>query len=115
MVLLPLLKESKNMSLQSILEVLLVTVKSGKSKKTGNDYAISEAHCVLRNDDGTPGAVGVLMVPKALEAVTKPGLFTAAFGLQAASYGPDQGRIVAVLTGLTPIPPGALKRAPAAA
>lgn len=96
--------------MQSILEILLVTVKSGKSKKTGNDYAISEAHCVLRNQDGTPGAVGVLVVPKNLEEVAKPGLFTASFGLIAGSYGETQGRIVAVLAGLVPIPARSLAK-----
>jgi hypothetical protein len=101
--------------MQSILEILLVTVKAGNAKKTGQPYSISEAHCVLRNDDGTPGAVGVLVVPKILEAVAKPGLFTASFGLQAASYGEQQGRIVAVLTGLTPVPANAVRRTPVAA
>lgn len=96
--------------MQSILEILLVTVKSGLSKKTNAAYSISEAHCVLRNEDGTPGAVGVLVVPKALEGVAKPGLFSASFGLVAASYGEQQGRIVAQLAGLLPLPPGAIKR-----
>lgn len=89
--------------MQSLLEILLITVKAGNAKKTGQPYSISEAHCVLRNEDGTPGAVGVLVVPKALETIAKPGLFTAAFGLVAASYGEQQGRIVAVLAGLTPV------------
>lgn len=96
--------------MQSILEILVVAVKAGNAKKTGNPYSISEAHCVLRNDDGTAGAVGVLVVPKALEPVAKPGYFSASFGLQAASYGEQQGRIIAVLTGLTPLAPNALKR-----
>ena len=89
--------------MQSILEILLVTVKSGTAKKSGQPYSISEAHCVLRNADGTPGAVGVLVVPKALEEIAKPGIFTAAFGLVAASYGEQQGRIVAQLSGLVPV------------
>lgn len=89
--------------MQSILEILLVTVKSGTAKKSGQPYSISEAHCVLRNADGSPGAVGVLVVPKLLEEVAKPGIFTAAFGLVAASYGEQQGRIVAQLSGLVPV------------
>lgn len=106
------------MSFQSILEVLLVTVKAGNSKKTGQPYSISEAHCVLRNDDGSAGAVGVLVVPKSLEAVLTPstrGLFTASFGLQAGTYGEAQGRIGAVLTGIIPVPASALRRPPVAA
>lgn len=91
--------------MQSFLEILVVTVKAGTAK-TGKPYSISEAHSVLRNDDGSPGAVGVLVVPKALESVCKPGMFTAGFALQAATYGEQQGRIVAVLASLTPVPPG---------
>ena len=101
--------------MQSIIEILLVAVKAGTAKKSGLPYSISEAHCVLRNDDGTAGAVGVLVVPKTLEAVAKPGLFTASFGLQAGNYGEDQGRIVARLTGLTPVPPGSVRRSPSVA
>ena len=96
--------------MQSILEILVVNVKSGDSRKTGRPFSISEAHCVLRNDDGTAGAVGILVVPKALELVAKPGKFTAAFALQAASFGEQQGRIVAQLVGLTPVPDAAIVR-----
>ena len=96
--------------MQSILEILLVTVKSGTAKKSGLPYSISEAHCVLRNADGTPGAVGVLVVPKSLETVAQPGTFTASFGLVAASFGEQQGRIVAQLAGLVPVPASASRR-----
>lgn len=96
--------------MQSIIEILLVTNKSGKAKKSGNDYSINEAHCVLRNDDGTAGAVGVLVVPKLLEEKAKPGMFTATFALQAASFGEQQGRIIAALTDLVPVPPAMFKR-----
>lgn len=88
--------------MQSILEILVINTKAGKSKKTGNDYSIPEAQCVLRNDDGSVGAVGVLVIPKALEGIAKPGVFTGTFALQAASFGENQGRIQAVLTGLVP-------------
>lgn len=97
--------------MQSLIEVLLVAVKSGTSKKTGLPYSISEAHCVLRNDDGTPGAVGVLVVPKKLESMVKPGMFTASFGLEAGTYGENQGRIISVLASLVPLPVNALKKA----
>jgi hypothetical protein len=89
----------------SILEILLITNKSGTAKKSGVAYSINEAHCVLRNEDGTPGAVGVLVIPKRLEEKAKQGMFTASFGLVAASYGENQGRIVAELTDLNPVPP----------
>jgi hypothetical protein len=88
--------------MQSILEILTLSVKAGNSKKTGLPFSITEAHCVIRNDDGSAAAVGVLVVPKALEGSAKVGLFTATFGLVAGSFGDNQGRIVAQLAGLMP-------------
>jgi len=101
---------SQDVLMQSILEILVINTKAGKSKKTGNDYSIPEAQCVLRNDDGSVAAVGVLVIPKKLEDVAKPGVFTGSFALEAASYGENQGRIVAKLVGLTPVPPNALRK-----
>ena len=69
-----------------ILEILVINVKSGKSKKSGNDYSIPEAQCILRNDDGSAAAVGVLVIPKALEDVAKPGIFTGSFALNPPVY-----------------------------
>ncbi len=87
--------------MQSILEILVINTKVRQVKKTGQDYSIPEAQCVLRNDDNTVAAVGVLVIPKHLEEVAKPGLYTGTFALEAAAYGENQGRIVAKLTGLT--------------
>ena len=92
-------------AMQSILEILVVNYKTGVSKKTGSSYSIPEAQCVLRNDDGTVASVGVLVIPKQLEETAKPGMYTGAFALSAESYGENQGRIVAKLVGLTPLPP----------
>ncbi len=103
------------LTMQSLLEILVINVKAGTSKKSGAAYSIPEAQCVLRNDDGTVAGVGVLVIPKALEEHAKPGIFTGSFALEAASYGPDQGRIVARLTGLVPVPPNAIKRSTPAA
>ena len=100
---------SQGLTMQSILEILVINVKDGTSKKTNQPYRIPEAQCVLRNQDGTVGAVGVLVIPKALEEVAKPGMYTGTFALQAAAYGQDQGRIQAVLTGLNPLPPNAVR------
>ena len=99
-------------TMQSLLEILVITNKSGKAKKTGNDYSINEAHCVLRDESGNAGAVGVLVIPKALEPVAKVGLFSASFALEAATYGEEQGRIVARITGLTPVAPASVRRSP---
>jgi hypothetical protein len=100
------------MKIASILEILLINNKSGISTKTKQPFSINEAHCVLRNEDGSPGAVGVLVVPKSLEDKAKVGLFTASFGLVAGSFGETQGRIIAQLTDLTPIAASAINRVP---
>lgn len=96
--------------MQTILQILLVNTKTGTAKKSGQPYSISEAHCVLRNEDGTAGAVGVLTIPKDLEAVAKPGVYTASFALDAPTYGENQGKVVAALKGLVPVPAGQFKR-----
>jgi hypothetical protein len=103
------------LQMHSILEILLVNVKEGTSKKSGQPYKISEAHCILRNDDGTAGAVGVLTVPKQLEEVARPGVFTAAFSLEAPTFGENAGKIIAALKGLVPVPPASFKRPPVGA
>jgi hypothetical protein len=91
--------------MQSIVEILVINTKEGVSKKAPfAPYKISEAHCVLRNDDGTAGAVGVLTIPRALEETAKVGLYTAGFSLEAKTFGEDAGKIVAQLKSLTPIP-----------
>lgn len=89
--------------MQTNLEILLINKKEGTSKKTGSAYSISEAHCVLRDDKGAPGGVGVLTVPKALEGVAAVGTFRATFGLEAPTFGENAGKVVAVLTGLEPV------------
>lgn len=102
--------------MQTILEILVVNVKEGNAKKTGNAYKICEAHCVLRDETGAAGSVGVLTVPKDLEAAAKPGVYTATFALEAPTYGENQGKVVAALKGLIPVPPGAFRglRSPSA-
>ncbi|MDO9015097.1 MAG: hypothetical protein Q7U84_10060 [Polynucleobacter sp.] len=101
--------------MQSVIEILMVAVKEGTSKKTGQAFKISEAHCVLRNDDNTVGAVGVLTVPRSLEAIAVPGLYTGKFAMEASTFGQDAGRIVVRLVGLTPIKSSQLSRSPVAA
>lgn len=102
-------------NMQSILEILVINVKEGKAKKTGADYRIPEAQCILKNEDGTVAAVGVLVIPKALEDSAKPGTYTGTFALEAGAFGENQGRIVARLVGLTPLPPGFFRSKPATA
>ncbi|GEM_PF-2328685 len=95
--------------MQTILEILLVNTKSGNAKKSGLPYSISEAHCVLRDETGKAGAVGVLTVPKGLEAAAVPGIYTASFAMEAPTYGEMQGKVIAVLKGLVPVPASAFR------
>lgn len=111
----PLAASLVGKTMHSIIEILSVETKTGKAKKTGNDYSITEAQCVLRSESGGAPVVGVLVVPKGMEDVAKVGTFTASFALEAARYGEDQGRIVARLTGLIPVQRGQLSRNPAPA
>lgn len=96
-------------TMQTILEILLVNTKTGTAKKSGQPYSISEAHCVLRDETGKAGAVGVLTVPKDLEKIAVPGVYTASFALEAPTYGENQGKVVAALKGLVPVPSGAFR------
>lgn len=97
--------------MQSILEILAINTKEGTGKKTGQPYKIVEAHCVLRNDDGSAAAVGVLTVPKALEESAKIGVYRAGFALEAPTFGENQGKIVAALKSLMAVQPAQLRPA----
>lgn len=85
------------------LQILKIDTKEGVSRKSGLPYKISEAHSIIFNPDGTPHAVGVLVLPKALEADAKPGMFNAQFSLEAGTRGDDQGRILARIAALTAV------------
>ncbi|MQQ99259.1 hypothetical protein [Glaciimonas soli] len=64
---------------KNLIEILAINVQSGKSKKTGNDYEIHKAQCVIRGaNDSTQ--VGELNLPKEL-ALTVPGKYLAEFEL----------------------------------
>lgn len=102
---------SQDVTMQSILQILAINVKEGTAKKSGQPYRIPEAQCVLKNDDGTVAAVGVLVIPKQLEESAKLGEYTGTFALEAGTFGENQGRIVARLVGLTPLPPNYFKQA----
>jgi len=89
--------------MQSIIQILkLNEPKKGVSKKTGNDYDMQDAECILLTADGQVDQVGVLQVPKALRDKVTQGRFTATFALHANFA---SRRIEAVLTGLVPLPP----------
>lgn len=96
--------------MQSKIQILKVNdLRTGKSVKTGKDWQMQDAECILINDDGTIGAVGVLQLPKTLLGDKAPtvGLYTASFALNA---GIDR-KINAVLTALTKLAPAAAPKA----
>jgi len=97
-------------TMQTVLEILLVNTKTGNAKKTGLPFSISEAHCVLRDETGKAGAVGVLTIPKGMESRAVPGIYTASFAIEAPTYGENQGKVIAVLKDLIPLPPEAFRK-----
>lgn len=100
-------------NMANILEILMLDVKTGVSK-AGKPYTLTEAHCLLRNEDGSPAGVGRTLLDKSVAETAKPGLYLCSFGLRAATYGEDSGLIVSSITALTAIQPSQLKRSVAA-
>lgn len=102
--------------MQSIIQILkLNELKSGVSRKTGNPYEMQDAECLLLKEDGSLDQVGVLQVPKSLRDKVTVGVFTGSFAMRANM---QSRRIEAVLTDITPVPPGTYgtpKAAPAPA
>lgn len=96
--------------MSTIIEIMLLDVKTGVGKVSGKPYTLSEAHCVMRNDDGTPSGVGVTILSKEVAANAKPGLYSCSFGLVSSTYGDDAGRIVPQITALLPITASQFKR-----
>lgn len=89
--------------MQSLIKILKVNpLRTGTSAKTNKPWEMQDAECVLINDDGTVGSVGVLQLPKSLMGANLPtsGDYTAKFSLMA---GMLDRKINAVLTGLTPV------------
>lgn len=88
--------------MQTKIKILKINVaRSGIVAKTGKPWEMQDAECILMNDDGSIGSVGVLQLPKTLMGVNAPkqGDYTASFALNA---GIDR-KINAVLTALTPL------------
>lgn len=90
--------------MESIIQILkLNDLKSGVSRKTGNPYEMQDAECLLLKEDGSIDQVGVLQVQKSLRDKALPGVYTGSFALHSNFA---SRRIEAVLTDLTPVPPG---------
>jgi hypothetical protein len=89
----------------SVIQILkLNDPLKGKSYKTGRDYDIQDAECILFDENGAVGQVGVLMIPNELRGKVEPGIYTGSFAMRADR---QSRRIGSVLVGLTPLPPQA--------
>lgn len=97
----------------STIQVLKIEDEERASKKTGDKYQFFVARSILLADDGSVINVGTLRVPEALRSVCQVGTFRASFALQVPEWGQQKGEIVAVLTGLTPVPVGRASAVPA--
>lgn len=88
--------------MQSMLNILKVN-EPRSGTKDGREWRMQDAECILLNDDGTFGSVGVLMLPKHLtgDAAPKTGVYAGSFALMVAQ---KDRRIMAQLTALTAVP-----------
>lgn len=96
--------------MQSTIQIFkLDEVKKGISKKSGQPYEIHTAQAALIDSVGNVDTVGVLDIPRDLREVVKPGIFTGSFAMKTNF---SNGRIEAVLVGLTPVPAQPAKGSP---
>lgn len=99
--------------MQSILNIIkLNEVRSGIGRQSGKPYEMQDAECILLNDDGSVGEVGVLQIPRDLMGKVQLGVFMGTFALRADKSQNGGRRIQSVLTGLQPY---VVKQAPKAA
>jgi len=98
--------------MKTIIQILNVVVNAGRSKKTGNDYDMRMAQCVVERTDPNTGApaplIGELLLPKQFQE-TPPGRYEVDFEV---SVGNDK-RIGAVVSSIVPAPSGRVTAAPA--
>lgn len=88
--------------MQSTVQIFKVDeVKRGTSKKTGNAYEIHTAQAALVDAAGNVDTVGVLEIPPDLRGKVQAGVYIGSFAMKTNF---QNGRIEAVLTGLTAIP-----------
>lgn len=97
---------------KSLIQVLKVDPVEKVKTRDGSEFDRHTAQVALLNDDGTLDKVGQLRISDALKEKIAVGTFTASFGLEVAQWGKNKGEVIAVLSGLVPVPPkGAAKAA----
>jgi hypothetical protein len=100
--------------MKNIIQVLYVNKVAGRSKKTGNDYDMRMAQCIVELNDPETGAptplIGELVLPEKFKD-TPPGRYEVVFRVSV-----DQSkRIGSVVESMEPINPGVRASVPAAA
>jgi hypothetical protein len=97
--------------MKNIIQILGIVKVAGRSKKTGNDYDMRMAQCVVERNDPETGApaplIGELVLPEKFKD-TAPGRYEVEFEV---SVSQDK-RIGSVVSSMTPVSPS---RAPAPA
>ena len=100
------------MQMTSLIQILKVGDVKDKSWE-GRAYQSQECECVLLTPDGEMDSVGVLRLSEDFrKSPPVKGTYSAVFSLVAS---PKDRRIGAVVTGLTPVPSNAIRRAAPAA
>jgi len=90
--------------MQTIIQILKVN-EARSGEKNGRKWEMQDAECILLNDDGSVGEVGVCQIPKDLINKVGPGIYTAAFTLRANKSREGGRRIEASFTNFIPVPP----------
>ena len=71
--------------MQTIIQILKVN-EARSGNKDGRDWSMQDCECILLNDDGSVGEVGVCALPKDLIGKVAPGHYTASFTLAANGF-----------------------------
>lgn len=88
--------------MKNTIQILHVTVVAGRSKKTGNDYDMRMAQCIVHKRNATTGEieplVGELVLPERFKE-TKPGTYEVEFEI---SISQDK-RVGSVVSSIEPV------------
>lgn len=98
--------------MKNIIQILYVAKVAGRSKKTGNDYDMRMAQCIVErlDENGAPAPlIGELVLPEKFKD-TAPGRYEVTFEV---SVSQDK-RIGSQVSSMIPVPVGARPAAPAA-
>lgn len=101
--------------MKNVIQILHVVTVAGRSKKTGNDYDMRMAQCIVQKPNRDTGVVeplvGELVLPERFKD-TQPGLYEVEFEVSIS----QQKRVESAVFSITPITqkPASNSQAPAA-